>query len=209
MSTHPPGPSGPSGEDPRPPGPSGNDPRPPRSLVSRPEEDALADAERMRQAVAALERVRTQLARTQRTLDAFVAQITGTPDGALTLSPGRSAADDSSPVAPAGPPIIEASEPQPVEREQPRASAGDVSSLSPPDALAGHVLPPAVYQPPVVPGHPSAPGAAADPASVAPRPAPPVALTDHVRSAEAADGGAATGRALPPGPDEPPRPAGA
>jgi hypothetical protein len=152
---------------------AGRDTRPPRELVPRPEEHARAEAERLRSAVAALERVRTQLARTQRTLDAFVAQITGTPDGAHM----RSA------VTPAPEPLPEPT-PEPVKAPV----STDPSRFQPPDVLAGHVLPPAELQPPPLPAVPRAPIAPTVPAAppVSPagadRPAPPGAITDHLRA---------------------------
>lgn len=144
---------------------------PPSSLVPRRRDRELSDAERLMAAVAALERVRTQLARTQRTLDAFLAQVTNTPDGARTRS--------SLPAAPEPLP-----EPAPAAPKAPVST--DPSRSAPPSVLADHVLPPAERQPPpapVIARAPMAPTVAAEPPEPpAPRPAPPGALADHVHA---------------------------
>ncbi|MSW50547.1 MAG: hypothetical protein F2817_06620, partial [Actinobacteria bacterium] len=149
-------------------GTTARDPRPPSALVRRPEDDARSEAERLRAAVAALDRVRTQLARTQNTLDAFVAQITGTPDGSHMRTP----------LPPAPAPL-----PDPAPARTP-ATAPDASRFDPPDVLVGHLRPPAELQPPPAPPVHHAPVARTVPAApttpAPPRPAPPGPLSGHV-----------------------------
>ncbi|MDO9407143.1 hypothetical protein [Patulibacter sp.] len=148
------------------------DARPPSGLVRGPADDARDEAERLRAALVALERVRTQLAKTQRTLDAFVAQITGTPDGShmrTHLPPAPQPSAGSAPPAP-------------------RTTAStDPRRFDPPEVLAGHLRPTAELQPPPLPPvpRPSAPAPAVAvpgaPVATTPRRATPAPLVDHVK----------------------------
>lgn len=151
-------------------------PNAPRALVPRPDEDAAGSSRRLDDAVAALERVSAQLQRTQRTLDAFVTQITGTHAGAdmrpapepprSTPEPARSTSDAATAGpggARAGALVAGGRRSTSTAPAAPAASSGPAGALSsPPGAIAGHVLP----------GRHPAPPAVEDAAEVPDPPAP-------------------------------------
>ncbi|MSW49738.1 MAG: hypothetical protein F2817_02450 [Actinobacteria bacterium] len=82
---------------------------------------------RLRRAVVALEGVRDQLERTQRSLDAFVAQITGIPVGASRAAASRAAAAATTAAAPQEPP---AASPAPPTASQAPPTASRASSAA-------------------------------------------------------------------------------
>lgn len=135
----------------------------------RPDEETAAHAQRLGDAVNALERVRTQLDRTQRTLDAFVTQITGIPTGAAPVA-GRPRTVGPPPAG-AGP----ASSREP-DATPPAPSGG---GANPDAARPGKVgVPPGLIADHVIPGRHPLP-VPADEASVEPdRPVPPRRTAD-------------------------------
>lgn len=143
--------------------PGSEGPRAPRRLVPRPEEDAAEHASRVRAAVTALERVRTQLDRTQRSLDAFVAQVTGTRANMRPAADQPVSAAAHPTGTPAGSPAAPNASARAVDSAAPAARAPDRSPTGPathpggaaPTSRRPGVLPPGPIADHVLPGrHP-------------------------------------------------------